>query len=130
MIRRHPSSTRTDTLFPYTPLFRSEATRSARLARCAAAGVAASAAPLATTKTRLRRIVVECMVMAGMLRGSGVFCFCKDNRQLTGFPPAADVVYTGCLLGGVHDLDATILGPARADARRVGKECVSTCRFW
>src|SRR3546814_19278787 len=50
--------------------------------------------------------------MAGMLRGSGVFCFCKDNRQLTVFPPAADVVYTGCLLGGVHDLDATILGPA------------------
>src|SRR3546814_11661350 len=106
-----------------------EATRSARLARCAAAGVAASAAPVATTKTRLRRIVVECMVMAGMLRGSGVFCFCKDNRQLTGFPPAADVVYTGCLLGGVHDLDATILAPAilarrcqRPEERRVGNE--------
>src|SRR3546814_5867615 len=61
------------------------------------------------------------MVMAGMLRGSGVFCFCKDNRQLTGFPPAADVVYTGCLLGGVHDLDATILGPAILARRGAGR---------
>src|SRR3546814_13569123 len=90
----------------------SEATRSARLARCAAAGVAASAAPLATTKTRLRRIVVECMVMAGMLRGSGVFFFCKDNRQLPGFPPAADVVYNGCLLCGVPALYPPTIVPA------------------
>src|SRR3546814_3088318 len=32
MIRRPPRSTRTDTLFPYTTLFRSEATRIFRLA--------------------------------------------------------------------------------------------------
>src|SRR3546814_15224000 len=61
------------------------------------------------------------MVMAGMLRGSGVFCFCKDNRQLTGFPPAADVVYKGCLLGSVHDIDATILGSAILARRGAGR---------
>src|SRR3546814_7988185 len=33
MIRRPPRSTRTDTLFPYTTLFRSAATRAARRAR-------------------------------------------------------------------------------------------------
>src|SRR3546814_6010326 len=44
MIRRPPRSTRTDTLFPYTTLFRSEFSRDdrgARLARQAAACVAA-----------------------------------------------------------------------------------------
>src|SRR3546814_20224026 len=61
------------------------------------------------------------MVMAGMLRGSGVFWSCKDNRQLTGFTPTADVVYTGCLLGGVHELDATVLGPAILARRGAGR---------
>src|SRR3546814_992804 len=34
MIRRPPRSTRTDTLFPYTTLFRSISSPGARLARC------------------------------------------------------------------------------------------------
>src|SRR3546814_4378751 len=35
MIRRPPRSTRTDTLFPYTTLFRSKSAGAHRLARCA-----------------------------------------------------------------------------------------------
>src|SRR3546814_7115807 len=40
MIRRPPRSTRTDTLFPYTTLFRSDASTSARDWRCSRPGCA------------------------------------------------------------------------------------------
>src|SRR3546814_7796018 len=65
MIRRPPRSTRTDTLFPYTTLFRSEPTRS-RLApyhsrcwcrRSRPNGNARSRGPSAEFAERLRRVV-------------------------------------------------------------------------
>src|SRR3546814_7287830 len=46
MIRRPPRSTRTDTLFPYTTLFRSAAAKTAADHRDAAAASAAFPAPL------------------------------------------------------------------------------------
>src|SRR3546814_11621596 len=99
MIRRPPRSTRTDTLFPYTTLFRSP--------------------------SELRH---------------------RSNYRggISGFPSGFQ--YLICLLlkrslssegAGLSQVDKAILGHicplfhvgcARSEERRVGKECVSTCR--
>src|SRR3546814_1034513 len=63
MIRRPPRSTRTDTLFPYTTLFRS-------LVRCAAARSAA---------LRHRRRAV----LAGVLRGAGAGVASRRSEEHT-----------------------------------------------
>src|SRR3546814_17529692 len=79
MIRRPPRSTRTDTLFPYTTLFRSS--RAPPPARCRH-----PAAPAASCST-------PCLILQ---------------------PPLPGALQT--------------LSSARSEERRVGKECVSTCR--
>src|SRR3546814_17244720 len=92
MIRRPPRSTRTDTLFPYTTLFRSLVRERIGLSL-----------PLA--------VIAICLstVLAIPL---GVLAAARRNR-------AADVGVMGF----------TQLGIAiRSEERRVGKECVSTCR--
>src|SRR3546814_12006702 len=110
MIRRPPRSTRTDTLFPYTTLFRS------------IAGIGASNR-------------VQGVAMAGGI---------QDQQAID--PPARTGQH-GRLLGNIavaladtHVIDqyglfrgdalhdaAQFLG-IRSEERRVGKECVSTCR--
>src|SRR3546814_16839843 len=86
MIRRPPRSTRTDTLFPYTTLFRSA---------CLALG--------ATIVT--------------------------DSREIP-----ADDFFTGMFDTALeeHEIITAVRFPApkraRSEERRVGKECVSTCR--
>src|SRR3546814_15738555 len=96
MIRRPPRSTRTDTLFPYTTLFRSSPvwpTRQADQHAVAAAAAYAAANALATRETphafRHRFLAVDPIAGTGVAVG------------------AADI---------------------RSEERRVGKECVSTCR--
>src|SRR3546814_21083968 len=98
MIRRPPKSKRTDTLFPYTTLFRSlrphrQAERS--VARRLAAGAA------------LHR---ECRSGAA---GSG--------RRRVALPPHPAPSH-----GSAHSAPEDKL--SRSEERRVGKECVSTCR--
>src|SRR3546814_3742204 len=70
MIRRPPRSTRTDTLFPYTTLFRSSFKPSANLAACSAssgalvggsAATALRAKTVATSPMLSRRKVRECI---------------------------------------------------------------------
>src|SRR3546814_20298754 len=78
MIRRPPRSTRTDTLFPYTTLFRSSSSHERDDRAC---------------QHRL--------------------C-CKDWRQSE----------VGCRSAPIRRL----LRNGRSEERRVGKECVSTCR--
>src|SRR3546814_11417463 len=90
MIRRPPRSTRTDTLFPYTTLFRSQVDR-AHLGRALVVvgdGVVA---------------VDQCLV--GVVDGHG------DLRG-----------------GGGHGSVLQFQWVSRSEERRVGKECVSTCR--
>src|SRR3546814_15172759 len=87
MIRRPPRSTRTDTLFPYTTLFRS-------------------------TRVRAR--------VRGRVQGVGFRPFVWQLAHQHG-------------LGGwvLNDADGVLLeveGSDRSEERRVGKECVSTCR--
>src|SRR3546814_20413027 len=104
MRRRPPRSTRTDTLFPYTTLFRSD--RPAMVARSRA--VAA----------QLNKGVTD------LLKKNGVKVFTGHARLHGG--GAVAVTGEG---GGTQVLLAahTVLA-TRSEERRVGEECVSTCR--
>src|SRR3546814_12364279 len=96
MIRRPPRSTRTDTLFPYTTLFRSCcAGRSVRDHRKAII-------------IYLRSGFNRCQDVGELITPGGVNF--GDAKQLT-FSEANKYVVA-----------------LRSEERRVGKECVSTCR--
>src|SRR3546814_18933873 len=88
MIRRPPRSTRTDTLFPYTTLFRShpEGSMTTRFGR------------------NIQRRVLSCAVQAALVPGLVV---------------AAVDAHAGA---------NAVIHLARSEERRVGKECVRTCR--
>src|SRR3546814_18300091 len=87
MIRRPPRSTRTDTLFPYTTLFRSQARR--------------EAGPVVVAEIAVLRPGAEQQVVV-----------VQNGPAARANLPCAGV-------------DAAHL---RSEERRVGKECVSTCR--
>src|SRR3546814_17490633 len=93
MIRRPPRSTRTDTLFPYTTLFRSHG---------AAVGIGAAAIP--GGRAEIRRL-------AGPGTRTDVVAALWPSWAAVG-----DAAASSCN------------GDGRSEARRVGKECVSTCR--
>src|SRR3546814_12840297 len=100
MIRRPPRSTRTDTLFPYTTLFRSERQ---------AAGYAA-----------IRVVAAAHRDFA--VRGVDIDPLARAQREF-GVDRSA--------LGAERDDDHPVGGGGegfRSEERRVGKECVSTCR--
>src|SRR3546814_11113182 len=107
MKRRPPRSTRTDTLFPYTTLFRSD-----RIAEHEDREVVGQRVP----------------VLPALGVGSGR----RAERQHDGKPGAhrhaADHV--------AHATDILSRNPTRrhsrpsSEERRVGKECVSTGRYW
>src|SRR3546814_12894619 len=115
MIRRPPRSTRTDTLFPYTTLFRSPG----------------RGTPSARTEDTGQGLLV-----AGDHRRTVVEGDDRPLDQLRLLDQGPDPVRAvrGVLgeglepdLGGdrfVHPRDV----PRRSEERRVGKECVSTCR--
>src|SRR3546814_11929729 len=95
MIRRPPRSTRTDTLFPYTTLFRSALLRRGDARRIGALHAEEDVRPA-------QRLVAAAERGArGLIGGIGIGSGC---------PRAA------------FDRDL------RSEERRVGKECVSTCR--
>src|SRR3546814_15326525 len=110
MIRRPPRSTRTDTLFPYTTLFRSER-RNPQIDHPAAVTAVARIDTLLPHHARFggeRAVAVEPQVEHGddLVRArAGI-----DLTIGTGLDLAAD------------------RGFERSEERRVGKECVSTCR--
>src|SRR3546814_15518717 len=120
MIRRPPRSTRTDTLFPYTTLFRSAAGNDGcpqlfRLARRAPAGTMMHAAAPATP-SRLNEYYELCKPRVVMLivftAVVGMFL------AVPGLPPWGPFVW-GPLCIGLQ---------ARSEGRRVGKAVVRTCR--
>src|SRR3546814_15525412 len=91
MIRRPPRSTRSDTLFPYTTLFRSPA-----------------------------------FILAAVL-ATPLFRFIFTEKWL----PAVPYFQWLCIIGILFPLNAynlNIVNVKRSEERRVGKECVSTCR--
>src|SRR3546814_12134440 len=93
MIRRPPISTRTDTLFPYTTLFRS-----------------VQAATLAKAREE-----AQCIVGAATARMQE-----ESAARLA--------VLDEDLGKRISEAEAQIASAARSEERRVGKECVSTCR--
>src|SRR3546814_17179420 len=109
MIRRPPRSTRTDTLFPYTTLFRSAQpilNHLRELVHQHAPGFEE------TLKWGVPHFVLNGQNLAGMaaFKEHATFGFWRDE-EVTGSPR-----------------DAGAMG-SRAEERRVGKECVSTCRY-
>src|SRR3546814_11506585 len=103
MLRRPPRSTRTDTLFPYTPLFRSA------LGEVGEPGLA------------LRADVTDEADVAAMV-GAVVEAFgridvlCNNAGGGTGAGPVDQTPVAELSLDD------------RSEERRVGKECVSTCK--
>src|SRR3546814_20911865 len=101
MIRRPPRSTRTDTLFPYTTLFRS---------------LMILRAPIDTREPALLMFHAQLLSCHGPCHGPSAMLCLSLYLALDGAtsPP------------GVHCGNSP---RQRSEERRVGKECVSTCRF-
>src|SRR3546814_14548939 len=108
MIRRPPRSTRTDTLFPYTTLFRSDhaGTPDHWVEQAQELAARELLEPLAELTQFARRVHASDQRAAG-----------RTGHR--GDPQAARL----------QRLDhADLRQPARSEERRGGKECVSTCR--
>src|SRR3546814_14410210 len=115
MIRRPPRSTRTDTLFPYTTLFRSLRLDALALQR----GKRADA-------LRHRDAVVE-LAVDHQHRNAPVIDVVDGVELLVAFRVV--VRRTAVLPLGEPQLFGRVAhDPGRSEERRVGKECVSTCR--
>src|SRR3546814_19350999 len=115
MIRRPPRSTRTDTLFPYTTLFRSNI----RVVR-----ERASVAMIDADRSLGHPPSVMAMQLAlakAKASGIGVVAVAHSNHF-----GAAGYSTLMAAREGVCGMSATNAG--RAEERRVGKECGSTCR--
>src|SRR3546814_13490167 len=119
MIRRPPRSTRTDTLLPYTTLFRSRSHRQQRRHRQDAR---LAAPPLARRGPRAHLPGPPLMPAPARQRSAW--------RETV-----AGVAFGGYALIGrlatplVHRYLRRRLAQGRSEERRVGKECVSTCRY-
>src|SRR3546814_20421211 len=105
MIRRPPRSTRTDTLFPYTTLFRSDDIDEKFL-------LALGAGP---------HVMIA---MRKLPNFAGVDFDGLCDIELDAVAAAAE----NSLDRGQDDLVLHQILDARSEGRRVGKECVSTCR--
>src|SRR3546814_12902910 len=122
MIRRPPRSTRTDTLFPYTTLFRSgvDGIGRRRLRRHGWADQVRGARPASVRGGILPLLLRPALdvALAAAARAGGA-----------AHPPAAAVC-------GARDhrvdrhAGRLLRTPLRSEERRVGKECVSTGRSW
>src|SRR3546814_15978656 len=119
MIRRPPRSTRTDTLFPYTTLFRS-------VVRCVITRAGErfvtplTLAALSENKVYTNLFDLKDEVEMGHIQLS------READLVVVAPATADL--PAKMAGGIADELATplLLATARAEERRVGKEWVST----
>src|SRR3546814_2385834 len=82
MIRRPPRSTRTDTLFPYTTLFRSGRARRQRLAQCVERGQAQVRSLAQLVVALARRSEEHTSELQSLMRISyAVFCLKKKKES-------------------------------------------------
>src|SRR3546814_17830871 len=114
MMRRPPRSTRTDTLFPYTTLFRSDA------ATFHHRGFQADERPIRQRAAVDHREMADQHILA------------DDRREALGAVRHRAVAMNDAAVLNVRsrtDDDMADVGAQhRSEERRVGKECVSTCR--
>src|SRR3546814_18915737 len=116
MIRRPPRSTRTDTLFPYTTLFRSSVSLAQSLAMQRNVETAISKLPeveLMFSKTGTAEVATDPMPP----NISDGFVILKPQDQ---WPAAVD---------SKAAVVERIAKAARSEERVVGKECVRECRY-
>src|SRR3546814_13287591 len=109
MIRRPPSSTRTDTLFPYTTLCRSGRRHLGDVADLA---------------SEVRRELVH--IVGKVLPGSADALDLRLTAQFTVRTHLAR--HTRHFRGDAVELIHHRVDGVRSEERRVGQECVSTCR--
>src|SRR3546814_15968779 len=100
MLPRPPRSTLTDTLFPYTTLFRS------------------SPDPYARSRIAYRSPSLRQRLAFGLLRAA-----LRNHRLLSGRRATLSRLVRDPRARNRQELDGL-----RSEARRVGKACVSTCR--
>src|SRR3546814_14229058 len=122
MIRRPPRSTRTDTLFPYTTLFRS-------LFR----SVFANASILLSGKAAGAVLGLGVAALAARALGIHAFgililvhAFAEAVKDLAGFQSWQVVLHYGT--HPMKEGNLPLFQRVRSEERRVGKECVSTCK--
>src|SRR3546814_18486353 len=115
MIRRPPRSTRTDTLLPYTTLFRSRCRAKSRQRRRAVLAPLERAPRLRSGMRSIGLPLGDPRPLPTPKQPSA------SNRPFLHYPAVP------ALIRLFHLVDKRDGGP-RSEERRVGKECVSTCR--
>src|SRR3546814_18539545 len=136
MIRRPPRSTRTDTLFPYTTLFRSDLAPEAlallhdyQLAYAGKTPTEQSIIELcreldpAAIIVRYGKVGAAAMDAAPSLR-----VISKHGRGTDTIDKAAAQARHIAVAAAVGANAAAVVAQARSAERRLGKECVSTCQ--
>src|SRR3546814_15608559 len=123
MIRRPPRSTRTDTLFPYTTLFRSLSGRFLQL--CALLRIDG---PLFLDLAKelppeiFQQVKRNAPWLVRSLNGSIAEIRLLDEIRRIVTASAATAQCPRLVISGTHEQTTS-----RSEERRVGKECVSTC---
>src|SRR3546814_11008414 len=115
MIRRPPRSTRTDTLFPDTTLFRST--------------VAARPKPAINSFERYLSVWVALCIAVGIALGYSLpnLFAAIASAEIARVNLVVAVLIWLMIVPMLLKIDLGALG-SRSEERRVGKECVSTCR--
>src|SRR3546814_12870434 len=130
MIRRPPIATRTDTLFPYTTLFRSDFEAWAMFAAVVEhRSFTAAAKALGLSKATVSKAISR------LESSIGATLFHRTSRRLslteTGLrlsERAARILAEAVAAEEAAHDEASSPKGTRSEERRVGKECVSTCR--
>src|SRR3546814_14774066 len=131
MIRRPPRSTRTDTLFPYTTLFRSYS--AGVIVTCLALGAVilllrAGGESIGWAFQLQNPYIVLGLLLLTLAIGLNLAGLFELPSLALGNPASPRNGPSGAFMTGI--LAAFIATPCtgRSEERRVGKECVSTCR--
>src|SRR3546814_17318535 len=118
MKRRPPRSKRTDTLFPYTPLFRSSgcSSRGEARHRCSRQTLPFYTRGMTMNKQRIRQVMLG-LEADGLQATMEVYCdyFASARADRSDTVQVEEQVQAVC---------------ARSEERRVGEGCVSRCRSW
>src|SRR3546814_11066439 len=129
MIRRPPRSTRTDTLFPYTTLFRSISSvgrAGADQVDRAAHGILAEQGALRTAQ-HLDAFQIE--DIGGAARVPPQIDVVDEHRDRQFEAAAVDMTAAAEAIDISVGCVEFVIGQARMDDRRYGKEWVSTCGY-
>src|SRR3546814_20691995 len=118
MIRLPPRSTRTDTLFPYTTLFRSTRNRTHRRVQTGRSQIRLLG--LGNIFKLLARDLAHLVGVRPLAARGDAHGFLQQDRRRWGL---GDEGEGAVRIGGDDHRDRQ-----RSEERRVGKECVSTCR--